>query len=82
MTEAFARFVASESGPNEGWEDVHPLSRIAAHFWLSAFMREVERRYKEKMFRGAGSVSGAKVLFADAMNDVVREFGLDGEGEK
>jgi hypothetical protein len=72
MTEQLIKWVSEQTVSKvvEEWEHVHPLSRVAAEFWLRAFVGEVERRASQDSI-------GYDV--GRAFDGLVREFGLDGE---
>jgi hypothetical protein len=83
MTEALSKWVSEQTVSKvvEEWEHVHPLSRVAAEFWLSAFVQEVERILKDVSDRtNIGSAKAMRTTWkVEIFENLVREFGLDGE---
>jgi len=73
MTEAFVKWCESLQMYSEhGWGD--------AHFWLSAFVREINRREDECDNSGLGCpYESRSQCRGDKLRSVVRAFGLDGE---
>ena len=63
MTEAFVKWCESLQMYSEHVQG-------EAHFWLSAFVQEVERRQRQ---------SSPRVSYQSAYFEVIRDFGLDGE---
>jgi len=69
MTEAFEKWVDEKThiSPSEEYEG----SRICVHFWLRAFVKEVEKRVKEADW--GSRCDGLE----DQWDSLIREFGLD-----
>ena len=80
MTEQLIKWV-SEQAVSKGdveWEHVHPLSRVAAEFWLSAFVKEINRKEDECDNSGLGCpYESRSQCRGDKLRSVVRDFGLD-----
>ena len=73
MTEAFKQWCESLQMYSEhGWGD--------AHFWLRAFVQEINRREDECDNSGLGCpYESRSQCRGDKLRSVVRDFGLDGE---
>lgn len=76
MTDQLAQWVSRlTTNTPEILEDVHWQSRLAAEFWLSAFVKEVRSRVTPFDCTNIGEVRATAVVF----EETVREFGLDAE---
>lgn len=76
MTEAFINWRNSVMRGEDvvAWTEVHALSDQTARFWLSAFVREVERRAEP-----CDVPIGESANLGEAFKEAIRDFGLDGE---
>ena len=80
MTEQLIKWVSEQTVSKvvEEWEHVHPLSRVAAEFWLSAFVKEINRREDACDNSGLGCpYESRSQCRGDKLRSVVRDFGLD-----
>lgn len=59
------------------WERVHPLSPVAAEFWLSVFVKEVEMK---AAFIDLSISYENRIYFA--WKSFLRDLGLDRDGDK